>query len=211
MICKNCGFQMAEGAAFCINCGAVAEDKKNGAFYTKDAGRSGEDQSQRSNYNSGKGDAFDNAPPYSNKNYAQPPNQNSYRRYSSPPYQNYAPQPPFNPGMNPPMENPEDYGKLPAASDYLKWILLGLIGLIPGGALVYIVLAFVFAFSKDNRARANFFKAQLIVILISLCISAVIILLCFVFMTNISKSIPDIINNFEQNYLMLNFAPYFGL
>lgn len=163
MNCKFCGEYVENGAAFCTNCGAKIEAVNEGSVNNFGNTQENSQYFNGVNYN-GYGNSaenFENRGMYSeNQGYYQ---NNPYDQGN----QGYW-QPPVN-------------DKAASVKDYLKWMLLyPLWALIPGiGFFIYLVLCFKYAFDTGFKARANFFKATLITMAISVGIAAVIFILMF--------------------------------
>ncbi len=149
MNCTNCGSPIENGVAFCTNCGAKVPDG---------AANNAQGQ-QNASYNY-----------QANAGYGNAPQGNNYGGYD--PYMNQAPQQPQY--TSPYYQNPAD--KVPTTGEYIKWMFLyPLFNLIPiAGFIIYIVMCFKNAFDTSYKARANYFKAMLILWAISIGISIVI-------------------------------------
>lgn len=140
MICRKCGFEVPEGAAFCSNCGEKV-------FAYKEPERE-----------------FDGEPePFREEPYSDP-----YKE-------------PYSGGAYPPHYNPPVNDKAPGLKEYLKWMLLyPLLMFIPGvGTIAYFVVCIIRALDKTYEARANYFKAVLIVQIITIVIAVLFIIIVF--------------------------------
>lgn len=159
MICRNCGTENEQGTRYCTTCGAMFEEtpEQESTAYNR-----------QETYNS----------PTASCNYTNNANNNGY--YNNPVnnggyYQNQNPAQPYYGTAYMPSVN----DKAATVKDYLKWMLLyPLVNLIPVvGTAVYIFLSVKFAFDSSFTARANYFKAILIVYAISI---GVVILMCLI-------------------------------
>lgn len=181
MNCTNCGFPIENGVGFCTNCGAKASNET--VNNTAPAG-------DPYNYQGGAG--YDN--------YAQGNNHGGYD-----PYMNQAP-------VQPPYAQPYNYRdsseRVPTMGDYIKWMFLyPLFNLIPiVGFIVYIVMCIKNAFDTSFKARANYFKAMLVVWAISIVLMVVMFILMFtVFGASFAAGIDyfensDIFEGLESGY-----------
>ncbi len=185
MICRNCGTENADGVKFCTSCGAP--------FIV---------QSAPVNENAQSGSYGEAGGAYS---YQQP--FNSQEQYYGNP--GYAQQPPYGGYYAPPVND-----KIATVKDYLKWMLLyPLVNFIPGiGSVIFIVLCIKYAFDDSFKARANYFKAMLIVNAITV---GAVILICFalipvfVFLTD---SAVDAFQDFDPSvFYDGNFEYYFDM
>ncbi len=166
MNCKFCGEFINDGAAFCTNCGAktdaVNEASVNNPVNEQESTENAQNfnKAYYNNYGNPAGSYSQQGMYSENQGYSQ---NNTYNQGSQPYWQ-----PPIN-------------DKAASVKDYLKWMLLyPLWALIPGiGFFIYLVLCFKYAFDTGFKARANFFKATLITMAISVGIAAVIFILMF--------------------------------
>ena len=141
MICNHCGQSLPEGTAFCTNCGApVAEQQTASADMSAQAA----------------------AAPVGDSSYVPPTgNQTPPTGYQTPPPYN-APagnMPPYG-GM--PYSAPMNQNQIPSIGAYVLWFILSAI------PIVGLIVDIVWAVDKSYPARANFFRAMLILLAIQL-------------------------------------------
>lgn len=141
MTCNHCGQSLPEGTAFCTNCGApVAEQQTASADMSAQAA----------------------AAPVGDSSYVPPTgNQTPPTGYQTPPPYN-APagnMPPYG-GM--PYSSPMNQNQIPSIGTYVLWFILSAI------PIVGLIVDIVWAVDKSYPARANFFRAMLILLAIQL-------------------------------------------
>lgn len=179
MICRICGFENAEGSRFCTECGTAFEQENvqtAESTVNAEAGTSENMGAAYETYSDNVGAQTDGGAYYNQQNTEN--NQSYYGNagyYQQPPYGGYS--------------APADSNRVATVKDYLKWMLLyPLLPCIPVvGFIIYLVLCIKNAFDSSFKARANFFKANLIVIAISVGVAILLCMIIFpilVFMTD---------------------------
>ena len=138
MFCKNCGSELNENFTFCEKCGMpVAEDS------SAENGPGNENKTAADNaatvQTQGQQAHYRNAQPYTSP---QPQAQQMYGGYS---YQA-------------PIQN--NFQPVTTISQYAAWMLITAI------PIVGIIIAIIFAIDSSNMNRANFFRAQIVVIIL---------------------------------------------
>ncbi len=176
MICRNCGTENEQGTRYCTACGAMFEEApvqantvyNNEEYYNPQEGAYGYADNGNNGY-------YNNA---GNGGY----------------YQNPA-QPYYGMGYMPPAND-----KIPEITDYLKWMLLyPLLNFIPAvGFIVYLAFCIKNAFDNSFKARANFFKAMLIVQGISVALVLVLAAIFGVVIAVFAEAYPE----FDLAYYM---------
>lgn len=125
-----------------------------------------------------------NQPPYYDNNNN---NNNNYNNYGAPQgYSNYGPQPGYQPGYQgyvDPKYQPPSIG---------SWILTFFLLAIPIVNIIYIMVGL---FGGTNKSKTNFFRAQLIVILIGTVITIIILLTAAPAIKNLLQEIINSLNN----------------
>ena len=171
MTCPNCSTEFENDMLYCPNCGTAVSSMN--AQQSNDA----QNNSQQ-NYYSQQGYTQQN---YTQQNYSQ-------QNYSQ---QNQYPNTNYNTGYNntyssqtyQPAPQPQS---APTVRQYVGWMLLGsLLG------PVSIILSIIFACSSDNKPRADFFKAHLILMAITAVITFVVMIAMMVFSFSISDFVFD--------------------
>ena len=183
MICNHCGQSLPEGTAFCTNCGApVAQEQPVGAdgganvgennvtcphcgqvlaagttFCTNCGAPVAEQQTASADMS-----AQAAAAPVGDSSYIPPTgNQTPPTGYQTPPPY-HAPagnMPPYG-GM--PYSSPMNQNQIPSIGTYVLWFILSAI------PIVGLIVDIVWAVDKSYPARANFFRAMLILLAIQL-------------------------------------------
>lgn len=183
MICNHCGQSLPEGTAFCTNCGApVAQEQPVGAdgganvgennvtcphcgqvlaagttFCTNCGAPVAEQQTASADMS-----AQAAAAPVGDSSYVPPTgNQTPPTGYQTPPPY-HAPagnMPPYG-GM--PYSSPMNQNQIPSIGTYVLWFILSAI------PIVGLIVDIVWAVDKSYPARANFFRAMLILLAIQL-------------------------------------------
>ena len=146
MNCPVCNAPVMEGMSFCSVCGSAVSSSY----------QTGQQNAQSSVY--AEPSAESAYPANSVNNYQQNYQQSYQQSYQNPPVSQsvYTPAP----------------ERVPTKGEYFVWLyILPLASLIP---LLYPILVIVFACGKSYPARANFFKAIIImwVVVISICVAA---------------------------------------
>lgn len=139
----------------CTKCGAYIED---GNEFCSSCGTKVNTTQNNTAY--GK-----SANPYAAPGFAQAPT-GGPNVYQAPPQTGYVQQPVY--------QNPAD--RVPTLGEYIKWMFLyPLLTFIPiAGFIIYIIMCFKNAFDVTYKARANYFKAYLVIWAISIGIFVVI-------------------------------------
>ena len=145
MICKNCGNEVDESYAFCDKCGAPVK-----------ATVTSEPQSPVNPVPPVSQQPASQQPAPQQPAPQQPAPQQPVYQQAPPIYQN----PPYayqnvNPGYNQP-----DMSPTTTIGQYIGWLLIGSIPIIGW------ILVIIFALDSSNKNRANFFRAQIVMILI---------------------------------------------
>lgn len=154
MICGNCGFNNNDTDAFCSNCGTALADQQP---VQESASQSCADAPAQP-YN--QQPAYQQQPVYQQPTYQAPVYQQTYQQQS---YQN----------MYAPVKNDE----ISETVSTKEWVIALLLLFIP---VVSLVLPFVWAFSSsEKKSKSNFFKAYLIISLISIVLCIVMFVLMF--------------------------------
>lgn len=200
MICRKCGFEIPEGAAFCSNCGEKV------FYYEEHEPIKEEFKEEPHKEEPYREEPYREEPyreePYREEPYREEPyREEPYREepYREEPYREEPYREPYSGGTYPPPYNPPVNDKSPGLKEYLKWMLLyPLLMFIPGiGALAYFVICIIHALDKSYVARANYFKAILISQLIAFAIVGVIMFLIFVVFGSL---VTSGISFFEEAY-----------
>ena len=177
--CSNCGFDMADDAVFCTECGTRMEAPKQNTT----------EQPQPQNQNSA---------PNSQQN-AQPQNQNSapnsqqnaqpQNQYSAPYNQQYAqPQPNYY------SQSPEDYAQNAVVTTGAFFGLNLLFSLPAIGWIICIIMSF----APKNKNIKNFARSKLIWILIAIILGAI----CGIIFVSVFKNMGVDIDDYFSSYTM---------
>ena len=180
--CSNCGFDMADDAVFCTECGTRMEAPKQNTTEQPQP-QNAQPQNQNSAPNSQQ-----NAQPqnqYSAPNsqqYAQPQNQ-----YSAPYNQQYAqPQPDYY------SQSPEDYAQNAVVTTGAFFGLNLLFSLPAIGWIICLIMAF----APKNKNIKNFARSKLIWILIAVILGAI----CGIIFASVFKNMGVDIDDYFSRY-----------
>ncbi len=166
MFCNNCGKELPNGVAFCTACGAPQREDGAGAF---DAPVSETAEPQTDSFGQPQSGAPSHEAPDGGASYQ------TQRNSFVPPAQNFAP--PYVPPQP----------QIPSLGSYIAWLIL------TGIPVVNLILGIVWAVDKSYPARANFFRASLILLAISCVIS---VLFSTLFAGVFATVLPSIIYEF---------------
>lgn len=181
MICPNCSYNFEDNMMYCPNCGTAVNNNTttDNSAYSDDTAYS----NNGTNLNNGayaNNNTYTNNGAYANNGYQQSAPYSS-QSYGNPAYYQQQPQPQPN----------------PTVMQYVGWMLLGsLFGPIS------LIISIVFACSSTNKPRADYFKAHLIVMAISVVISIIAViavaLIGFSFTDVLTDATFDMYSEFMQ-------------
>ena len=160
MICKNCGNKLDESYAFCDKCGAPVNATINSEPQTPvnpvpPVSQQPTSQQPTSQQPAPQQPAPQQPAPQQPVTQQSAPQQPVYQQ-APPIYQN----PPYNYQNVNPVYNQPDMSPTTTIGQYIGWLLIGSIPIIGW------ILVIIFAIDSSNKNRANFFRAQIVMILI---------------------------------------------